>query len=232
MWSPNNCMVLKEVGYKVWSGLSWHKVKFRGGVFEQENETAVSINFGKIIFDQMRDCPFPKETKMCLDRWLVNLSGTGCTHFPKIYKSPQNSRRQGGDMKQVSQCGPINIRGQRAKFSRHCELAPRSCEHIQQDYIDYSDWSCYCELSNGYPMRRENFTQRRNEIWDTSGLQVKFLLFWFVTSCTVAGVSVSLVTTSKSVRYHIPPYEGTLCIVGAQKKLMKGVSAKISTATP
>jgi hypothetical protein len=61
---------------------------------------------------------------------------------------------------------------------------------------------------------------------------VKFLVFWFVTSCSLAGATATLLTTSKTVSYHIAPYEGTLCIVGPQKKVMQGVSAKISTVTP
>lgn len=63
-------------------------------------------------------------------------------------------------------------------------------------------------------------------------VKFKFLVFWFVTSCSVAGTSATLVTSSKSVRYHIPPYEGTLCIVGPQKEVMHVVSAKIITVTP
>jgi hypothetical protein len=61
---------------------------------------------------------------------------------------------------------------------------------------------------------------------------VKFLVLWFVTSCSVAGVSAILVTTSKSVRCHIPLYEGTLCIAVPQNKVMQGVSAKISSVAP
>jgi ABC-type proline/glycine betaine transport system substrate-binding protein len=61
---------------------------------------------------------------------------------------------------------------------------------------------------------------------------VKFLIFWFMTSCSVAGASATLATTSKSVRYHIPPYKGTEWIVGVQKKVMKDVSAKVSPVTP
>jgi hypothetical protein len=75
-------------------------------------------------------------------------------------------------------------------------------------------------------------TLRCHEILDTSGLKVKFLVFWFVTSGSVAGASANLVTSSKSVRYHIPPYEGTLGIVGPRKKVMHVVSAKISIVTP
>jgi len=160
---------------------------------------------------------------MCLDRWLVNLSGPGCTHFLKIYKSPQNSKRQGGDMKQVSRWGPTYIRGHRTKFSRHCELVSGSCAQMQQDFIDDWDRGCCRERTSGYPMRKENLTQRRHEIWDISGLQVKFLVFCFVTSCSVAGASGTLVTTSESVRCHMPSYEGTYCIVGPdpRKKLCK-----------
>ena len=135
-------------------------------------------------------------------------------------------------MKQVLQLGPTNIRGHRTKFSRHRDLAPGSCAHMPQDYIDDWEWSCCYELTNGYPMRRENLTQRRDEIWDTSGLKLKFLIFWFATSCSEAGASATLVATSKSVRYHIPPYEGTLCTVGPQNKIAQVVSAKISTVTP
>lgn len=64
-------MVLREVGYKAWSGLSWLKIKSRGGVFEQENKIVVYTNSGIFFFYQMRDYRFPKENKMCLDRWLV-----------------------------------------------------------------------------------------------------------------------------------------------------------------
>lgn len=78
-------MVLREVGYKARSGFSWLKIKFRGGLFFLARKQNCRFHkFREFFFDQMRDYRFPKENKMCLDRWLVNLLGPGCTDFPKI----------------------------------------------------------------------------------------------------------------------------------------------------
>ena len=44
----------------------------------------------------------------------------GYKNFPKIYKPPQNSRRQNGGTKQV----PTNVRSHRTKFSSQGDQVP------------------------------------------------------------------------------------------------------------
>lgn len=46
-----------------------------------------------------------------------------CTDFPKIEETPQNSRGQNGNTKQVPQRGSTNIWCHRTKFNRHGVLA-------------------------------------------------------------------------------------------------------------
>jgi len=50
--------------------------------------------------------------------------------FPKILDTPQISRRQKGDMKQVSCLGLKHIRRQTTKFIRHDIIAPRLREPV------------------------------------------------------------------------------------------------------
>jgi hypothetical protein len=57
--------------------------------------------------------------------WILN---ERYTNFPKIYKPAQKSKPQKGEMKQVHQWGPTNIRHHRTKFCRYGDLAPKICE--------------------------------------------------------------------------------------------------------
>ena len=50
-----------------------------------------------------------------------------CEHFTKIYGPPAVSRRQKGEMKQVSYWGPKGMKRHDRKFGRHGELAPGVC---------------------------------------------------------------------------------------------------------
>ena len=53
-------------------------------------------------------------------------------NFPKIHKTPQNSRCQEDDINQVPFCGSTNTRHHHTKFSYHSNLAPSNCAHLYE----------------------------------------------------------------------------------------------------